>query len=477
MLTIPARAPPRLLLSSPSARPAPGSSAATCGCRRRSPAGPTARRTRLRPGTCCTATAAARLDAHRRLVLHHRAARVRRRRAGARAEPGVLHVAAALTYTLLVLLAALLARGRARGAGRLGQGADRGRGHGRAAARRRRPRAARPARPRGHPGADPGHLPGARAGAAPLVHPRRGLGAAHRRHRRRQDHDRGRGRAAGLRRAAARDLDAAAVRAPLRAVPRRRRGRGARHRPAAPHADQPGRRVHADAGADRAVRAGRRARPPVARLARDPEPVRRRGHRRHRRARRPSSPGCTPRASPSPWPRSPSWRGTCPPSATSRATCSPWGSSSTWPGSSRASSPPRRSTRARSRRCSRSARCWRAGSSGRGSPRPPRHRRAAAGSQVPRPARPGCPGVRPSVAALAVAGACQLAALGYGATRPAAPDPEQALAGWLAAHGLTAGLGTFTDANLTTLDSGGAVRVLAVSWVRPGPPARPPVPA
>ena len=57
---------------------------------------------------------------------------------------------------------------------------------------------------------------------------------------------------------------------------------------------------------------------------------------------------------------------------------------------------------------------------------------------------------------------------------PAAADPEQALAGWLAAHGLTTGLGTFTDANLTTLDSGGAVRVLAVSWVRPGPPARRP---
>ena len=92
-------------------------------------------------------------------------------------------------------------------------------------------------------------------------------------------------------------------------------------------------------------------------------------------------------------------------------------------------------------------------------------------ARAPRFRLPRC---RPSVAALAVAGACQLAALGYGATRPAAPDPEQALAGWLAAHGLTAGLGTFTDANLTTLDSGGAVRVLAVSWVRPGPPARRP---
>ena len=48
-----------------------------------------------------------------------------------------------------------------------------------------------------------------------------------------------------------------------------------------------------------------------------------------------------------------------------------------------------------------------------------------------------------------------------------APDPEQALAGWLAAHGLTSGLGTFTEGNLTTLDSGGAVRLRTVSWLAP----------
>jgi hypothetical protein len=101
-------------------------------------------------------------------------------------------------------------------------------------------------------------------------------------------------------------------------------------------------------------------------------------------------------------------------------------------------------------------------------------RRPARARAPRRPARARAP--RPSVAALAVAGACQLAALGYGAVQPAAPDPEQALAGWLAARGLTTGLGTFTDANLTTLDSGGAVRVLAVSWVRPEPPARGPFP-
>jgi hypothetical protein len=99
---------------------------------------------------------------------------------------------------------------------------------------------------------------------------------------------------------------------------------------------------------------------------------------------------------------------------------------------------------------------------------------ALAAAPRPRLAIARLPRFRPSVAAFAVAGACQLAALGYGAAQPAASDREQALAGWLAAHGLTAGLGTFTDGNLTTLDSDGAVRVLAVSWVRPGPPARRP---
>jgi hypothetical protein len=90
--------------------------------------------------------------------------------------------------------------------------------------------------------------------------------------------------------------------------------------------------------------------------------------------------------------------------------------------------------------------------------RPPRFRRAR---------------VRPAVAALAVAGGCQLAALGYGAAQPAVADPEQALAGWLAGHGLTSGLGTFTDGNLTTLDSGGAVRLRAVAWFPPARPRRP----
>jgi hypothetical protein len=76
--------------------------------------------------------------------------------------------------------------------------------------------------------------------------------------------------------------------------------------------------------------------------------------------------------------------------------------------------------------------------------------------------------LRPGVAALVVAGGCQLASLGYEASRPAAVGPEQALAGWLAAHHLTTGLGTYTEDNITTLDSGGAVRMLTASW-RPPP--------
>ncbi len=72
------------------------------------------------------------------------------------------------------------------------------------------------------------------------------------------------------------------------------------------------------------------------------------------------------------------------------------------------------------------------------------------------------------VAALALAGVCQLIALGYGATRPPTANPEQTLAGWLPDHHLTTGLGTYTEDNVTTLDSGGAVRLRTVSWPRSG---------
>jgi len=81
---------------------------------------------------------------------------------------------------------------------------------------------------------------------------------------------------------------------------------------------------------------------------------------------------------------------------------------------------------------------------------------------------------RAGLAALAVAAACQLAALGYAAAQPVAADPAQALAGWLAAHHLTCGIGTFNDSNLTTVDSGGKVRLLTVSWLPGARPARQP---
>ncbi len=74
---------------------------------------------------------------------------------------------------------------------------------------------------------------------------------------------------------------------------------------------------------------------------------------------------------------------------------------------------------------------------------------------------------RVALAALTLGGLGQLAALGYGVTRPPAVDPERALASWLAARHLTSGLGTFNDSNVTTLDSDGTVRLATVSWRPP----------
>jgi len=60
--------------------------------------------------------------------------------------------------------------------------------------------------------------------------------------------------------------------------------------------------------------------------------------------------------------------------------------------------------------------------------------------------------------------ACYLAALGYGAAQPTMPDSMEAVIPWLEAHHLTHGLGTYNEANLITMDSGGRVAVRAVSW-------------
>jgi hypothetical protein len=74
--------------------------------------------------------------------------------------------------------------------------------------------------------------------------------------------------------------------------------------------------------------------------------------------------------------------------------------------------------------------------------------------------------------ALAAVAGCYLIALGYGVTRTQAPAHDQALAGWLGAHHLTAGLGSYAEGNSVRLDSRNAIALLAPAWspgaVRPG---------
>jgi F0F1-type ATP synthase membrane subunit a len=74
--------------------------------------------------------------------------------------------------------------------------------------------------------------------------------------------------------------------------------------------------------------------------------------------------------------------------------------------------------------------------------------------------------------ALTAVACCYGIALGYGVTRPQVPAHDQALAGWLAQHHLTTGLGSYAEGNSVTLDSHGAIQVFAPVWrpgsVRPG---------
>jgi hypothetical protein len=64
--------------------------------------------------------------------------------------------------------------------------------------------------------------------------------------------------------------------------------------------------------------------------------------------------------------------------------------------------------------------------------------------------------------------ACYLAGLGYGAAQSPVADNEQAVIPWLEAHHLTSGIGTYADANIVTLDSGGRVAVREVAWLPGG---------
>jgi hypothetical protein len=60
--------------------------------------------------------------------------------------------------------------------------------------------------------------------------------------------------------------------------------------------------------------------------------------------------------------------------------------------------------------------------------------------------------------------ACYVIALGYAVAQPAVPDAEQSVVGWLEDHHLSTGLGTYTDGNIITLDSGGRVAIRTASW-------------
>jgi len=65
--------------------------------------------------------------------------------------------------------------------------------------------------------------------------------------------------------------------------------------------------------------------------------------------------------------------------------------------------------------------------------------------------------------ALCAALALYAAGLGYAAARPAAAPQYAGLAGWLRAHQLTDGLSDYHQANIVTLESGGAVTLRAVA--------------
>ena len=69
---------------------------------------------------------------------------------------------------------------------------------------------------------------------------------------------------------------------------------------------------------------------------------------------------------------------------------------------------------------------------------------------------------------LAVIAAGYLAALGYGAAQPAVPAMNEPLAAWLAGHGYTRGLAGYWQAGSTTLDAGARVSLSSVGHGRGG---------
>jgi hypothetical protein len=68
------------------------------------------------------------------------------------------------------------------------------------------------------------------------------------------------------------------------------------------------------------------------------------------------------------------------------------------------------------------------------------------------------------VPVLAVLLACYTAALGFDVAQHDIPAHDQSLADWLVAHDFKYGLSNYFEGNITTLDSGGRVHLVAVSW-------------
>jgi hypothetical protein len=66
--------------------------------------------------------------------------------------------------------------------------------------------------------------------------------------------------------------------------------------------------------------------------------------------------------------------------------------------------------------------------------------------------------------ALAAVACGYLVALGYGAVQPSAPPANQALARWLGAHHLTAGLGSYPEHDSITLDSHGTIMIAVTDF-------------
>jgi hypothetical protein len=89
-------------------------------------------------------------------------------------------------------------------------------------------------------------------------------------------------------------------------------------------------------------------------------------------------------------------------------------------------------------------------------------------SRQARPAGTAGKGVRVLVPVLAVGLACYAAMLGWAATRDQAPPQNATLSSWLTGHGLRSGLAGYWQGTSVTLDSGGRIDMVSVVPVKGG---------